>query len=732
VGEIWIRSPSVAHGYWNNREATNNAFRARMAGAESDGKVYLRTGDLGFINNGELYVTGRLKDLIIVRGANRYPQDIERTVEQADRRLQAGGVGAFAVELGDRERLIIVAETERHRRKDWSDVIQKIRRCVTAEHELPPDVVVLVRFGSIPKTSSGKIQRSECRDEYLNGTLQTVARWSSWERPAETPAATRKKPSPATTEKLPEPNAKIAREVLEHVRAVAKERATNLTLDTDIVVELGLDSLERLNIANSVEETFGGRFPEEVLQQICTCRDMALAIEQYIGTDPRVRGRFHQESPNQANEEIPDEYCDFGKTPEYLALKQTMAMLSATSVPNPYFGVHQGLTNDRTTIDGRELISFSSYNYLGMSGDPVVSTAAQAAIERYGTSVSASRLVSGEKLVHGELEQALASFIGVEDALCFVGGHAANETTIGHLFGPGDLIVHDSLAHNSIIQGAILSGARRRPFPHNDWKALDELLKQIRRDYRRVLIVIEGVYSMDGDYPELPKFVDVKQRHKAFLMIDEAHSIGTMGPHGRGIGEHFDIDARMVDIWMGTLSKSFGSCGGYIAGCNELVDYLKYTAPGFVYSVGMPPSNAAAALASLRLIEEEPERVARLQTRSKLFLQLARCHGLDTGTSHDTPVIPIVVGNSLHALQLSHRLFERGINVQPILYPAVEESAARLRFFVTSCHTEQQIRQTVDAVADELRTIDAGCLRQTACSEHPQVPPTSHSLRLEA
>ena len=408
----------------------------------------------------------------------------------------------------------------------------------------------------------------------------------------------------------------------------------------------------------------------------------------------------------QDDGEIPREYYEFGRMPEYVRLKQMQAMLTATGVPNPYFSVHESVTNDRTSIAGRQLISFATYNYLGMSGDPVVAAAAKDAIDRYGTSVSASRLVSGEKPVHRQLEKGLASFIGTEDAICLVGGHATNETTIGHLLGPGDLIIHDALAHNSIVQGAMLSGARRRPFPHNDADALDQLLTEIRRDYRRVLIVIEGVYSMDGDYPDLPRFIDVKQRHKALLMIDEAHSMGTMGPHGRGIGEHFDVDPRSVDIWMGTLSKSFGSCGGYIAGNRELIEYLKYTAPGFVYSVGMPPSNAAAALAALRLIEEDPERVARVQDRARTFLRLAKCRGLNTGMSNNTPVIPVIVGNSLHALQLARRLFERGINVQPILYPAVEEHAARLRFFVTACHTEAQIADTVEAVAEELARIN--------------------------
>ncbi|HIA63031.1 MAG TPA: aminotransferase class I/II-fold pyridoxal phosphate-dependent enzyme, partial [Planctomycetaceae bacterium] len=299
-----------------------------------------------------------------------------------------------------------------------------------------------------------------------------------------------------------------------------------------------------------------------------------------------------------------------------------------------------------------------------------------------------------------------------------------NESTIGHLLGSGDLIVHDSLAHNSIIQGAILSGARRRPFKHNDWQELDDILSEVRHEYRRVLVVLEGVYSMDGDFPELPKFIEVKKRHKVFLMVDEAHSIGTMGAHGRGISEHFDVDAREVDIWMGTLSKTFGSCGGYIAGTHALIEYLKYTSPGFVYSVGLPPSNAAAALAALRLLEDEPQRVAAVQHNSRFFLAEARKRGLNTGLGNNTPVVPVVIGNSLHALQLSHELFERGINVQPILYPAVEEAAARLRFFITSTHSEEQIIRTVDAVAEELKKIDPKYLKFNTDVE-PVTPPAS-------
>jgi len=210
---------------------------------------------------------------------------------------------------------------------------------------------------------------------------------------------------------------------------------------------------------------------------------------------------------------------------------------------------------------------------------------------------------------------------------------------------------------------------------------------------------------MDGDMPELPRFIEVKKRHKTFLMVDEAHSIGVLGKRGRGIGEHFGVDPNDVDLWMGTLSKSFASCGGYIVGCKAVIEYLKYTAPGFVYSVGISPPNAAAALAALRLLKQEPERVWRLHDRSRYFMELAREQGLDTGTSKGSPVIPVIAGNSLKSMKLSQELFKEGINVQPMIYPAVPDKSARLRFFINCTHTEDQMRFTVDAVARILEKI---------------------------
>lgn len=408
-------------------------------------------------------------------------------------------------------------------------------------------------------------------------------------------------------------------------------------------------------------------------------------------------------APEPAPVAVTPEYriADF---PEVKAIEDRLAGAATLGLENPYFLVNDGVTRDTSLIDGVPVVNFSSYNYLGLSGHPAVVAAVQDSVARYGSSCSASRVLSGEKPVHRELEAELAALLGTEDAIALVGGHSTNVTIIGHLVGPDDLVIHDSLAHDSILQGCVLSGATRRPFPHNDHAALDRLLGELRPRYRRVLILIEGVYSQDGDIPDLPAIIEIKKKHQALLMIDEAHSVGVLGAHGGGIGEYFDVDRRDVELWSGTMSKALAGCGGYVAGSAELIRFLKYTTPGFVYSVGMTPMNAAASAEAIRQLRSDGTALERLRHNARLFLDLAHAAGIDTGDSHDTPIIPCIVGDSLKTLRLSNTLLRRGINVNPIIYPAVPEDLARLRFFVTACHTEEQIRDTVAILAEELAT----------------------------
>ena len=412
----------------------------------------------------------------------------------------------------------------------------------------------------------------------------------------------------------------------------------------------------------------------------------------------------------RVSEPLPNPFAamrDFSTLPGMQEIKIQRAAATMMGLQNPYFRVHEERAGATTSIGGKCYVNFSSYDYLGLNGHPEVQDAAARAGAHYGTSCSASRLVAGERPIHLELERALAAHYGQEDAVVYVSGHATNVSAIGALLGPRDLVIHDSLAHNSIVLGATLSGATRRAFPHNDVVALDRILTSCRAQYDRVLVVAEGLYSMDGDCPDLAALVEVKERHGAWLMIDDAHGLGVLGKRGFGSFEGAGVEPGSVDIWMGTLSKTLSGCGGYIAGNAMLVEYLKCMSGGFVYSVGLPPPMAAASLAALHLLHQEPERVTALQRNSALFWTQARARKLDVGSSEGHAIVPVVTHSSLVAANLSQKLFERGINVQPIIHPAVPERHARLRFFLSHDHQAEQIVSAVNAVAECMASIGA-------------------------
>jgi len=408
-----------------------------------------------------------------------------------------------------------------------------------------------------------------------------------------------------------------------------------------------------------------------------------------------------QVAPPVATDNTLSDSTDFATFPGYQEFCRQRDGFSRLNLRNPYFSMHDGVQAARVRVNDRDYASFSSYNYLDLADHPEVIEATIAAVRRYGTTVSASRVVSGEIALHQQLERAIAEFLGYPDAVVFVGGYATNVSTVGYLFGPGDLILHDALIHNSALTGAKLSGARRIPYPHNDPVALDRILAENRKQYRRAVIITEGVFSMDGDMAKLPELIAIKRRHSALLMVDEAHSLGVLGTTGAGIAEQCGVPPGEIDIWMGTLSKSLASCGGVIAGSQALIDNLRMNAPGgILYSVGLTPANTAAAMASLTLLRAEPYRVTRLLHNSRFFLERARMYGLDTGLAEGLPVVPVILGNSLACLRVSDRLFQQGIQVHPILYPAVPESASRLRFFITAGHTEFQLDHAAEATAD--------------------------------
>ncbi|PRY36816.1 8-amino-7-oxononanoate synthase [Umezawaea tangerina] len=393
----------------------------------------------------------------------------------------------------------------------------------------------------------------------------------------------------------------------------------------------------------------------------------------------------------------------FEQWPEYVALRQRRQQVELGGA-NPYNRLHEGYNSGRTTVGGVRVVNFAAFNYLALSNHPRVREAAKAAVDRYGTSASATPLLCGETPLLEELTTGIADFLGTEAAVVFAGGHATNVATVGHLFGPPDVILHDQWIHDSVVRGCVLSGARRQPFPHNDWGALDQRLRLVRDRHRRALVVVEGVYSQDGDIPDLPRFVEVAKRHDAMIMVDEAHSVGVLGATGAGIGEHFGVDRADVDLWMGTLSKALGSLGGYIAARGPVVEYLRYTTPLHIFSTGISPANAAAALEAIRVIRDEPERVARVRELAEFLRTAARARGLDTGVSRESAVVPIVLGDWEVTMAVSNALLAAGVNVMPIGYPAVAQDQCRLRFFANADHGEDDIEYALDRVVEAIRT----------------------------
>lgn len=390
---------------------------------------------------------------------------------------------------------------------------------------------------------------------------------------------------------------------------------------------------------------------------------------------------------------------DPGALRDLQLIRNAGAMLG---IEDTFFREHAGRAGAETQIGNRTLSNFASYDYLGLNGHPRVIEAAKSAIDRFGTSVSASRVVSGERPLHGALERALADVYEAEACIAMVSGHATNVTVIGCLLGPEDAVIHDELAHNSIIQGALLSRAQRFSFVHNDLDDLQANLARATRPGRRVLVVVEGHYSMDGDAPELARLVEVVRRHGAYLMVDEAHALGVLGAAGRGLAEHAGVAPGEIDLWMGTLSKTLASCGGYVAGSRALIDHLRGAAPGFVYSVGISPPLAAASEMALGIMLEEPERVARLRSNAALFTATAKLRGLDTGATLGAAIVPVMTGGSLRAALAAAELQLEGVNVQPIFHPAVPERLARLRFFISASHTPEALIHAAELTAQVL------------------------------
>jgi glycine C-acetyltransferase len=362
--------------------------------------------------------------------------------------------------------------------------------------------------------------------------------------------------------------------------------------------------------------------------------------------------------------------------------------------------VLDGAQAPRMRVDGREVLLFAGSNYLDLAHHPEVTAAAARAARELGCAAGGSRLISGNHAVHEALEQQLAKFLGTEAALAFNTGYMANVGVIPALAGPGDVVVSDALSHASIIDGCRLSKAELRIFPHGDLDALEQTLREFASPRRRVLVAVEGVYSMDGDAAPLAVMTQLARRWGALLLLDDAHGTGTLGPTGRGTAELQGV-AEHVDVWMGTLGKALGSFGAFVAGSFKLRDLLVNVARSFIFSCALSPPQIEAARAALNLVRAEPRRRERLQANAaRLRERLAR-HGLSSAPS-TTHIVPVVIGESSPTMAVCERLLERGFYTQGIRHPSVPQGTARLRVTPMTTHRGEEIDALADAIAEEI------------------------------
>jgi len=670
VGELLIKGGSIHKARLIDGER-------RPPDYEADG--WFRSGDIARIEKGCLYIEGRLKEVIINEsGENIYPDELEDIFEAItgverlcilsltngspyedialvfqlpDNSTEPQAVAAIAKEMAERNAKL--------------PVFKRIRRFFVAAQPLPLANGIKVRRQKLKEWI--EVREIDVRPVDMQSGM--IVKITDSEGITE-----------ATDLRTVEMSA-IREEVIKCFATVLSLDASQIGLNMHFLDDLGGDSLDSLNLLARIETSFVMMFDESEFRECSTVNDVTRLIWR------KRTGQVAYPTPVADKETTP--VIRFTDSREYQQFSKRMQEMS--HIGDPYFFHHDSVLTDVSIVNGREVINFASYNYLCMSGHPETVNAACKAAQRYGTSASGSRLLAGEKGLYCDLEAEIAAWKHTEAALVFVSGHATNVTFVGNFCNERDLILYDALSHNSILQGCDMSRATCRAFPHNDVKALEYILKTVRKAFEKVLLVVEGVYSMDGDIAPINEFVRLKKEHGLFLMVDEAHSTGVIGERGGGVDEYFGLESTDIDIRMGTLSKGLGACGGYIAGNSELIQYLRYNIPGFVFSVGISPPVAAAALAALRLIRRDTSPIKALQKNISYFVNAARQADLNICLAGETAIIPVLIGDEEDAFRLSAMLFERGISVPPAVYPAVSMGKARLRFCVTSSHKEEQI-----------------------------------------
>ncbi|MDD2695127.1 MAG: aminotransferase class I/II-fold pyridoxal phosphate-dependent enzyme [Anaerolineales bacterium] len=356
----------------------------------------------------------------------------------------------------------------------------------------------------------------------------------------------------------------------------------------------------------------------------------------------------------------------------------------------------------RVLVDGREMGMFASYSYLGLVGHPRINAAAKEAIDRYGTGTHGVRTLAGSLVIHKQLEETIAAYKDTEAAVTYTSGYVTNLTVVSTLVGRGDYVISDKLNHASIVDGCLMSGAKFLRFNHNDMEALENRLQQAGSEASK-LVIADAVFSMDGDVIDFPPLVALCRKYGAWLMVDEAHSVGILGKTGRGIEEHFGMKGA-IDVKMGTLSKTIPSVGGYVAGKKEVIEYLRHASRAYIFSAALPPAQAAAAKAAFEVIQEEPWRVEKLRANAQQFIRGLQQRGFDTMKT-ETAIVPVLCGSDEAAFAMTRAAQKKDVFVLPVVSPAVPPGLSRLRATVTAAHEADEIEHAMDVIHEAGKSV---------------------------
>lgn len=701
IGEIWLAGPSIAKGYWDTGKINCNSFNSYLP---AYGKSrYFRTGDLGFIKDGHLFITGRKKDLIIIGGQNFYPQDLEAIAGKSHPAIRSHSCVAFQSDQNGRSGIILVTEVKAtYKKEDYTQITSAIRSSLLDHQNVSLDKILLVKKGTLPKTVSGKIQRFLCKKYFCDGKLEILEMGS----PESTFQTKSNKRSITDKENL------VSKEIDELKRLITNKIVNILGIPpealktNETLYDLGLSSLRALELSLEIEELYGIKLSQKISMQEMTIDQLIQvireqpAVDENEATTTKGKNKIPLMRVKKSNGKI-DANSRFDpafSTGNLLEIAKNFPLFDQLreSDQMPFF---QALdSNEGTTCiyQGKRTIMLGSNNYLGLSADQRVREAASRAALEYGPSMTGSRLLNGSTVRHEALERKLADFLGYEAALVFTTGYQANLGLISALMNKESYLILDDDCHASIYDGAFLSRCHIKEFRHNDINDLEKKLLELPSKCSR-LVIVDGVYSMRGDIALLPEIDRVCKKWNTPYVVDEAHALGVLGKTGRGTQEHYNLQNK-ADLLTGTFSKSLASIGGWVAGEAKVIDWIRFNARPMLFSASLPPSSVAAASAALDVLKSEPWRIKKVEKNAQYFKQELIKAGFDVCNSQ-TPIIAIRLGNDLTCVQFTKKLLEEGVFVNACVYPAVQRNSALIRTSVIATHEKDLLDKALAILA---------------------------------